>query len=219
MPETSSAFTETRDLERSPSLRSYRCEVVEQPGAAWDELAAGFADMCLEQTMAFTSSRFGATHSLGIILREAGSVDPLAIALAVVATLPVIGLGLAYVKFGPLWRRRGKPVQPELLNVMLEAMKHELGHKRGLALRIMPPGDPGYEQVWDDALTRADFIFQGTVPDPARYLVDLTLSEAEQLKSLGPKWRSNLAKSATDELDIREVGLEEGLGEFLELYH
>src|SRR6185295_4772445 len=105
------------------TLERYSCEVVDDPGAEWDRLAAGFSDMCLEQTAAFAGSRFGGAHPAGLLLREAASAEPVAMALAVVAMLPVIGLGLAYVKFGPLWRRRGAPARPELLARMLESLK------------------------------------------------------------------------------------------------
>jgi hypothetical protein len=219
MFKTNEAIAEIRDAPNlAPSLESYRCEIVTDPGAEWDRLASEFADMCLEQTAAFAGTRFDAARSTGVILREAAGGEPVGMALAVVATLPVIGLGLAYVKFGPLWRRRGAPARPEHLGLMLEALKRELGQKRGLAVRIMPPADPGYEQEWSRALARANFTFQAAPPDPARYLVDLALSEVDQLKSLGSKWRYNLAKSAIDDLDIREAGLEEGLPEFLALY-
>ncbi len=213
------ALTETRDASAvALSLEAYGCEIIDEPGAEWDRLAAGFSDMYLEQTMVFAGSRFGAERSTGIILREAASGEPVGMARAVVATLPILGLGLAHVKFGPLWRRRGVPVDAQNLRLMLKALKREFAETRGLAVRIMPPADPGFEQEWIRALAGAKFAFHAAAPDPARYLVDLTLAEGDQLKSLGSKWRYNLAKSAIGELDIREVDFEEGLPEFLALY-
>jgi GNAT acetyltransferase-like protein len=219
MPKTKQALMETRDAPAlAPSLESYRSEIVAEPGAEWDRLAGGFADMCLEQTVAFANLRADAALSTGLILREAASNEPVAMAIAVVATLPVVGLGLADVKFGPLWRRRGAPADPAHLALMLEALKGEFAQKRGLALRIRPPADPGYERVWKDALACTSFAFHAAATDRERFLVNLALSEGDQLKSLGSKWRYHLAKSAIDELDIREVGLDEGLPEFLALY-
>jgi hypothetical protein len=219
MPKTTQILMETRDAPAlAPSLESYRSEIVAEPGVEWDRLAGGFADMCLEQTAAFAGSRSTAAHSTGLILREAESAEPVAMALVVVALLPVVGLGLAHVKFGPLWRRRGAPAQPEHLALMLEALKEEFAQKQGLALRIMPPADPGFEREWKNALACTSFAFHAAASDRERFLVDLALSEGDQLKSLGSKWRYHLAKSAIDELDIREAGLEEGLPEFLALY-
>jgi hypothetical protein len=62
-------------------------------------------------------------------------------ALAVVATLPVLGLGIAYVKFGPLWRRSDTSADPEILFAALEALKREFGLKRRLLVRVMPPAE------------------------------------------------------------------------------
>jgi Acetyltransferase (GNAT) domain len=215
MPKTKQALMETRDAPAlAPSLASYRCEIVAEPGAEWDRLAGGFADMCLEQTVAFA----GSAHSTGLILREGENAEPVAMALAVVAMLPVVGLGLASVKFGPLWRRRGAPADPAHLALMLEALKEEFAEKRKLAVRVMPPADPGHAREWKNALACTSFAFHAAASDRECFLVDLTLSEGDQLKSLGSKWRYNLAKSAIDQLDIREVGLEEGLPEFLALY-
>jgi len=208
----------TAESTDAPSLGGYRCEIIEQPGPAWDKLASGFADMCLEQTCAFAGTRFGASHSLGLILREGGANDPLAMVLAGVVTLPVIGLGLAYVKFGPLWRRAGMPANPDILLLALEALKQELAIKRGLLVRVLAPADPDHGNAWKDALARTGFSLHAALPNPERYLVNLSLSEEEQLASLGSKWRANLSKVPSGQLDIQEVGLKTGLPTFLALY-
>src|ERR1043166_498912 len=126
MPKIREALTEARDApELVPGLDELHCEVIEAPDAAWDRMTALFSDMCLEQTVAFAGSRFGTGRATGVVLRESPNGEPLAIALAAVAVIPVLGLGLAYVKFGPLGRRRGAPVQAENLARMLEVLKRE----------------------------------------------------------------------------------------------
>lgn len=199
----------------TPALGRFHYEIVEQPGAAWDSLAAGFEDFCMEQSFAFAGSRWSKLRSVGLMLMEDG--DPVAMALALIATLPVLGLGLAYVKFGPLWRKAGAPVDPRILFAALEALKQEFGVKRRLLVRIMPPADPGYEQEWKDTLVRANFSFHAALSDRERYLVDLALSEDEQLASLGAQWRANL-KKASSELVIEEPDLKTGVPVFMELY-
>jgi lipid II:glycine glycyltransferase (peptidoglycan interpeptide bridge formation enzyme) len=64
---------------------------------------------------------------------------------------------------------------------------------------------------------RAGFSFHAQAPDRERYLVDLTLSEQEQLASLGASWRAHL-KKASRELEIEELPIESGLPVFLSLY-
>jgi hypothetical protein len=199
----------------APALGRFQCEVVEQAGAAWDALAAGFADFCMEQSFAFTGSRWSKLRAVGLILREEGAAEPVAMALALIATLPVLGIGLAYVKFGPLWRRKDKPADPDVLFAALEALKQEFGVKRRLVVRMLPPADPDHD--WNEALKRANFTFHKALSDRERYLVDLTLSEEEQLASLGAQWRANL-KKASNELVIEEPDLKTGVPVFVDLY-
>lgn len=201
----------------APGPDSYRAEFVEQPGAAWDKLAAGFADVSLEQSVAFAGSRWSQLRSVGLILHETGIDEPVAMALALIATLPVLGLGIAYVKFGPLWRRNDAPADPAILFAALEALKREFGTKRRLLVRILPPADPDYENEWRDALGRAKFSFHRALADRERYLVNLTLSEKEQLASLGSQWRSNL-KKVSPRLEITEPDLDSGVPVFVALY-
>ena len=84
----------------------YRVETVERIGSTWDELVAGFVDGCLEQTGAVMGARWDTSRLVGLVLRDGATDAPVAAALAVIAMLPLLQIGLAYVKFGPLWRRR-----------------------------------------------------------------------------------------------------------------
>src|SRR3954467_1420736 len=196
----------------------YGVEIVEQIGPAWDAMAGQFADACLEQMAAYAVPRWDPSRLCGVVLREMGSGEPAAIALAVIATIPLFDLGLAYVKFGPLWRRHDRPADPAVLGAALEAVKNVFAGDRGLVGPLMPPPDPELVGEWDKRLALAGFSFHDHAPDPTRYLVDLSLTESEQLASFGSKWRSNLNKALTHRLDIREADLKEGLPDFLSLY-
>jgi hypothetical protein len=186
----------------------YTVEVVDKVGAAWDAIVTNFADLCLEQTAAFMTARWGASRLAGLILRDAVTGEPEAAALAVIAALPVLKRGLAYIKFGPLWRHRDRPVRPHLLSAALDALKREFVKSQGLLLRVMPPADPEFSEIWKQRTQRANLLLYRTAEFPKRYLVDLTLSEKEQLASLGAKWRANL----------REVDPVEHLPTFIGLY-
>jgi lipid II:glycine glycyltransferase (peptidoglycan interpeptide bridge formation enzyme) len=196
----------------------YRIEILDRIGRNWDEIIANFADMCLEQMAAYTVPRWGASRLCGLVLRDVVTNEPMAAAVVVIATLPLIKLGLAYVKFGPLWRRRHAPVNPAILAAALAAIKEVFATERRLVVRVMPRAEPEYEAQWQSALATAGFSHIGSAPDPYRYLVDLRLPEPAQMASLGSKWRANLNKTLASRLDIREVDLKEGLSDFLALY-
>src|SRR4051812_11796790 len=95
------------DLPATSGASRHRFEIVDQIGRGWDEIVAGFADMRLEQMAAYAVPRWGASRLCGLVLRDVVTNEPVGAALAVIAALPLIKLGLAYVKFGPLWRRHG----------------------------------------------------------------------------------------------------------------
>jgi Acetyltransferase (GNAT) domain len=197
--------------------RGYRLDVVENIGPHWDTIVATFADACVEQSAAHMGPRWGFSRLCGLLLREGATNEPLAAMLAVTAVIPLIRLGLAYVKFGPLWRRRGRPAAPGTLVAGLNAMRQVFAVERGLVVRVMPPPDPDFAAEWQASLAAAGFHPHAPIADPERYLVDLTLSEAEQLASLSASWRANLGKARG--LDIREVDVNQSLPDFLALYH
>ena len=198
--------------------RRYTVQVVDKIDADWDAVATKFADLGLEQTAAFMTTRWGSSRLSGIILRDVVTAEPEAAALAVIAALPVVKLGLAYVKFGPLWRRNDQPARPNILSAALGALKREFARRRGLLLRVMPPADPEFSSDWEQRTTRADFALRNVAQSSKRYLVNLTLSEQEQLASLGAKWRANLRKANANGLIIREVDPVAELPAFLQLY-
>jgi hypothetical protein len=192
-------------------------EVLDRPGPAWDEMTAQFADAAYEQSVAYTASRWGARRLVGIVLRDPRR-RPVAAALAVSVGLPLAGAGFAHVKFGPLWRVRGADASPETLVQALLALRREFGERRGLLVRVTPPVDPGFEGSWIPALRAAGFSSSATLPNPERYLVDLSLPDAEQLASFGDRWRAQLKKAATD-LAFEELSGDAALAHFQTAFH
>src|SRR3954465_4323220 len=148
----------------------YTVEVVDKVGAAWDAIVTNFADLCLEQTAAFMTARWGASRLAGLVLRDAITGEPEAAALAVIAALPVLKRGLAYIKFGPLWRHRDRPARPHLLSAALDALKREFVKSQGLLLRVMPPADPEFSQIWQQRTQRANLLLCRLAEFPKRYL-------------------------------------------------
>jgi hypothetical protein len=194
----------------------YDIETIRDLPGEWDRLAAEFSDACLEQSVAYLAPRYGAGRLHGVVFKDRANGRMVACALLVVVTLPLLGAGLAYLKFGPLWRR----ISGERCDLaeVLRALRAEFAGRRGLELRIVPPADPGFEAEWSAALAEAGLPLREPTPNPARYFVDISLPPDEQLASLSAKWRANLKKSAASPLDMREADIREDLPQFLELY-
>jgi hypothetical protein len=204
--------------EPPPGDDRYTIEVVDTIDTRWDSIITNFADHCLEQTAAYMLARWGSSRLCGVLVRDVISLEPEAAALAVVAALPMVKLGLAYVKFGPLWRRNGRPAEPRILAAALAALKQEFARLRGLLVRVMPPADPEYAREWTEQAAAAEFALHRRAQHAERYLVDLRLSRDAQLASLGAKWRANLRKANGHGLEIREVDPKMQLPAFMGLY-
>jgi hypothetical protein len=195
----------------------YRTEIVEHIDLAWDALAANFSDLCLEQSAAYMLSRWSSSRLCGFVLRGALTGEAEAAALVVLAAIPLVNKGLAYVKFGPLWRRRGRPARPSVLGAALAAMRGEFSGLRGLVTRVMPPAEPEWAAQWKTSLASANFHQFDGIEHPKRYLVDLRLTQSEQLASLGAKWRANLRRVGAS-VAVREADPQSELPAFLRLY-
>ena len=89
--------------------RGFTWDVDSVPASAWDSALVAFDDLHYEQTACFSAGQWGARAS-HILLRRDG--EPVAGARLALFRLPLIG-GLAFLRFGPFWRRRGEPADPD----------------------------------------------------------------------------------------------------------
>lgn len=182
--------------------------------ASWEALVSGFDDASYDQTNSYGVHLWGESNVSQLVLRRDDGV--VAAAQVVLLRPPLVGRGLAYVKFGPLWRRKGEPADPEVLTAMLEALQAEYAARRGLLLTVLPVPDPVHHEQWRARLDALGFRQRRRMSDPNRYLVDLSIGADAQYKSLQQKWRYNLKKALAHGLTMRRV--EGGLETFGALY-
>lgn len=168
---------------------------------AWDRIAAEFDDPTYDQTACFARQQWGAPRISGLLLRRDGIV--VAGAQVVIVTPPLLGRGLAYVKFGPFWRRRGEPADPEIYRSVLRALAAEYCDRRGHCLTVLPRPNPVYGEAEAQILRELAFAVRRPMPDPNRYLVDASLAPDAAMKSLAQKWRYNLKQAQANGLEIR----------------
>lgn len=110
---------------------------VETLGAAeWSLLLQEFADANLFQTWPFAAVSSGPRNVTHLVLKKGGQAA--AIAAVRLARLPLLGSGIAYIRWGPLWRRRGAKEDEEVYRQALRALRHEFSLRRGLTVRLLP---------------------------------------------------------------------------------
>jgi lipid II:glycine glycyltransferase (peptidoglycan interpeptide bridge formation enzyme) len=102
----------------------------------WNALLDRFDDANIYQTWAYGAVSWGERQLSHLVLRR--GEDIVAGAQLRLVRLPLLNKGVAYLRWGPLWRLRGQPVDPELLDQILGALRKEYVERRGLLLRLLP---------------------------------------------------------------------------------
>lgn len=191
-------------------------ELSEVCPSEWDALLGTFEDALHEQSSAFLKARWGAERCTFFKVVEGETT--LGGAGVVLWKMPVIGSGLAIMKWGPVWRKPGETADPARLAAILTALREELCDRRGLHLTVMPRAEPFLTERTVETLVRLGFERGEKLPAPARYFVNVDQSLYDLRQSLSQKWRYNLKKSEKNPFSIHVTGAEEGLAPFMTLY-
>jgi hypothetical protein len=183
-----------------PAPRADGVAVDTVPAAIWDRLVAEFDDTHYEQTACFSASQWGERVS-HLLLRRGG----VAVAGARIAILtpPLFARGLAYARFAPFWRKHDRAPDVADYRAAITALVEEYCVRRGHLLTVIPRPNPDFYEQECAALAELGFAVRRAVPDPNRYLVDLSLDEDAQMKSLDQKWRYNLKQARANNLAVR----------------
>lgn len=194
-----------------------RWAVKEINSVEWDQLLTGFDDTCFEQTAEFATERWGEHRTVCVKIERNG--DVVGGACVAIFGLPGLGRGLAYVKHGPVWRQNGQTTDYENYRSVIAQLIQKFGREQGHALVIVPRPHPGMQAREYDVLYEMGFESGRDTRDPNRYFVDISLSLEDQFKSLDQKWRYNLKRARSNDLDIDWSGDDSAISKFTELYN
>ena len=182
----------------------------------WHEILLRFADARIEQSHIYAAVRAKKGRIRHLVVRD-GEV-PVAAAQIVERRLPLLGDRIAFVKYGPVWRRQESESGPGCLEAALRGLHERLVQKEGAMLRVMPSADPSSTDDCKDMLIALGFK-RRPIDSPQRYLVDLALSDDELRASLKGKWRYNLKRAEARGLTFRTARGASAMQEFVTLHH
>lgn len=195
-------------------------EITVQDGAdpRWDSTLSQFADASYDQSDFLAAHLWGERRLSKLTLTQDGKL--IGAAQAFLFQLPhAIGApGTAYVKFGPLWRLRDGTADIDNYAATCRALIAEYAIRRRLCLTIVPGADPIHGDAQQEVLADLGFARRRAVTASTRYLVDASLSEEDQRKSLSAKWRYNLKKAEQSQLDIRFCADTDAAPDFMRLH-
>jgi lipid II:glycine glycyltransferase (peptidoglycan interpeptide bridge formation enzyme) len=187
--------------------------------AEWSQMLDLFDDANIYQTAAYGQIRWGEKNLSRLVLKRDGEVMGMA-QFRIVRPTP-LKFGMAYLRWGPLWERRGKPLDSEVPMRVAIAIEDEYVKTRKLFVRILPnafAGSPRAE-VFQSAFSR--FAVETSEPgDTYRtFLMDLAPPLEELRCGLDKKWRNQLSRSERNDLTVVSGNGSEEFRVFCEIYH
>ena len=190
------------DSRTAGTAGQWQVEVDRCTPGEWAQMLDLFADANLYQTHAYGVVRWGEENLSHIVLRRDGEV--VAMAQLRILRLAPVPFGIAYLRWGPLFRRTGYPLDGEAARRMGVALEQEYVIRRKLLLRVIPQVASGSAEA--AALQAALGRFQsdsGVSGDCERtFLLDLSPPIDELRRRLDKKWRNQLTNSEKRGLSI-----------------
>ncbi len=194
----------------------YKVEVDSVDQKAWDNIVGEFEDAVIFQTWSYGAVRWGHGNLSHLVLRREDV--PVAGAQARIMRLPLIGAGIAYITWGPLWRARGLPRDPEVFRRMIRALREEYVVRRGLLLQVHP-------MEWDNGKAE---LAQVLIEEKMHYcsshapyrtlIIDLSHPVEELRRRISPTARRSLRKAEQHHLKVKEGFGPELFEQFLLMY-
>lgn len=200
------------------SVEGLDFQVDGQTAASWQEVTSCFDDASIYQTHAYGAVRWGRDNLSHLVMRHGGRV--LAAVQLRIVRVPVLPVGVAYARWGPLCRLRGEGPDPAVVQRMLDHMRQEYCRHRGLVLQIIPNtfADGGAGDPLAEALKNPACRVDSSIPPYRTIHVDLSPDAETIRKRFHQKWRNQLNGSERNGLQLEVSDHASAYEEFIRLY-
>ncbi|WP_408999183.1 lipid II:glycine glycyltransferase FemX [Syntrophus buswellii] len=183
----------------------------------WEEILTHFTDANIYQTWPYDAVRCGEKNLGHLVLRFDGQV--VSVAQVRLVRIPGLGVGAAYLRWGPLWQGWNQEPEPSVFRLALRSLRNEYVCRRGLILRIFPLVYDDNSNFFSDILLQEGY---SPVPEESRgrtLVMDISQPLDEVRKKFDQKWRNCLNKSERNNLEVIEGTDDRLFAEFIGLYH
>jgi hypothetical protein len=196
--------------------RNYAAEVDSIDKDSWYNIIRNFDDANIYQTWAYDEIRCGRRNISHMILKRNNVV--VAAAQSRIVRIPILNTGVAYVRWGPLYRPKGSDWDLEIFAQALRALRNEYACRRSLVLRIYP-------YLFNDEAEKFLPLLRQEAFSPVQdsklertLLMDLRPPLEELRKGLNPKWRGHLSRAQRNKIEVIEGDADELFGMFIGIY-
>jgi hypothetical protein len=194
----------------------YNAEVDAIDELTWGQHMQQFDDCNMNQTWAFGAVTSGRRNISHLVLKLNNEI--VSMAQVRIRQLPFLGCGVAYVSWGPMWRRTGVDAHEEDFGQMVRALRNEFVCNRGFTLRLFPLSFEDDPFPLDTVLADEGLHSVGKDTGDRTLLMDLTPPLHALRDGLEKNWRRCLKHSENGELEIIEGSDDDLVDEFIEIY-
>jgi lipid II:glycine glycyltransferase (peptidoglycan interpeptide bridge formation enzyme) len=176
----------------------YSYEIDQITKDEWHKMLLDFDDATIYQTWSYGEIRWGGNKTSHVILKKDNEI--VAAVQARLILVPFIGGGIAYIPWGPMWKRKNKEANPELLRQIIRVLINEFVIKQKLFLNIL-----SHEIDENENYSRKVYKEEGYSESLSPYrtiILDLSLSLDELVANMESDWRRILRKSEKQNFDI-----------------
>lgn len=200
-----------RDL--APGYTSEVDTIAEQD---WYERLQEFDDANIYQTWSYAKVTWGLHNTSHLVLKRNGSA--IALAQVRIVKTPVLDIGIAYVRWGPIWRRWSTEAGEDVFRQAVRALRNEFTCKRGLVLRLFPALFDDGLLCYSTILKEERFSALRGASSSRTILMDLSPSIDDLRQGMMPHWKRELKTAEHKKLEVIE-GDEDGLfAAFIKIY-
>jgi hypothetical protein len=183
-----------------PLAAGYASEIDTVDQQSWHRILQDFDDANIYQTWSYGEIIGGPRGMSHLMLKSGGRV--VAIAQARIARLPIVNIGIAYVRWGPVWRSRGAAANAEVFRQALRALRNEYVCRRGLALRLLPVLFGDESPAFAAILAEEGFSSAANEGRSRTILMDLSPPLQQLRDQMRPHWKRELKGAERKGLQI-----------------
>lgn len=168
----------------------------------WARTLDLFDDANIYQTAAYGGVRWGERNLSRLVLKRNGEVVAAA-QLRIVKPTP-LKFGMAYLRWGPMCVRHGRPVDTDVIARMAKALDEEYAEKRRLFLHVIPNAFEGSPRAETFRSAFQRFTAEPIVPENAyrTFVLDLAPTLEDLRRRLDAKWRNKLSGAEKNNLAV-----------------
>jgi lipid II:glycine glycyltransferase (peptidoglycan interpeptide bridge formation enzyme) len=183
-----------------PLSSGYSAEVDTIEDATWTACIVAFSDANLYQLWQHGQAGSRFTRVSRLVLKKDNHI--VAAAEVRLFTVPVTSNGIAYVRWGPLWRRAGHADHVEHFRQVIRALKNEYVSRRKVVLRLNPRLFVEEHQECSAILADEGFLRLPGNAAERSLTIDLSPSLEDLRAGFDKKWRNCLSKAERGGLTV-----------------